>query len=456
MTTAMPHAAGRPALRLLPGGHRPLRVGVLGGGIAGLAAAYLLAKRGHRPVVLEASRQPGGAGAQFEHLGVGIDPWGRVISQTDTELLALIGELGLAGELHWSRTHSGVLIDGRLHGLDGPLDLLRFKALSRPDRLRAGVAALYAAGRRHGGDLDLVRAVDWLPRLFGARVFGRLWAPLLRARFGDGWSDVPAYWAWNVLRRSQDGAYQAKGCLRGGYRSLASALHAAVTRRGGQVRLGCPVESVAEAGDGIVVTTAAGGERYDAVVSTLAPGLLERLARGELAGVVSATDQGHRAVVNAVVVSRRRLSPYYATFVIDDELPFQEIVETTHVIPPAWVGGRHLCYVVERCDAGSEAHLRSDDIVAGQAVEGLTALYPHFRRRDVEAVYVFRKSQAEPVWTVGSLRERPTPRVARSRLYVCSSAQAYPRVPGWSTSVALAADAVGSVLDDLARTSAAG
>jgi protoporphyrinogen oxidase len=111
-------------------------------------------------------------------------PWDRVISQTDTELLALIGELGLAGELRWSRTHTGVLIDGRLHGLDGPLDLLRFKALSRPDRLRAGVAALYAAGRRHGGDLDLVRAVDWLPRLFGARVFGRRGA-LLRARFGD-------------------------------------------------------------------------------------------------------------------------------------------------------------------------------------------------------------------------------------------------------------------------------
>jgi hypothetical protein len=72
-----------------------------------------------------------------------------------------------------------------------------------------------------------------------------------------------------------------------------------------------------------------------------------------------------------------------------------------------------------------EAHLRSDDLVAGQAVEG----HRVHRRRDVEAVYVFRKSQAEPVWTVGSLRERQTPRVAWSRLYVCSSAQAYPVFP---------------------------
>jgi protoporphyrinogen oxidase len=107
------------------------------------------------------------------------------------------------------------------------------------------------------------------------------------------------------------------------------------------------------------------------------------------------------------------------------------------------------------CDPDSELYRRSDDVVAGQAVEGLAAVYPRFSRRDVEAVYVFRAPYVEPAWTVGYLKRRPAPRVGRSRLYVCSTAQAYPRVTAWNTSVSLAAETVTTLLDDLARSAAA-
>ncbi len=69
MTTETARADERPALRLVNGGWRPLRVGVIGGGIAGLATAHFLAKAGHRPVLLESSRQLGGLGTHFEHHG---------------------------------------------------------------------------------------------------------------------------------------------------------------------------------------------------------------------------------------------------------------------------------------------------------------------------------------------------------------------------------------------------
>ncbi len=446
----------RPALRLVGGGRRPLRVAVVGGGIAGLASAYFLAKAGHRPVVFESSGQLGGLGTHFEHHGVSLDRYYHVILDSDAELIGLIGELGLADQLRWSETGMGFLVDGKLYGFNTPLDLLRFRALGLSDRVRTGLGALYITKmKRDGLDLDNVRAVDWLRDLFGPRVFERIWDPLLRAKFGDRRDQVPAYWVWNTLNREKDGGQEVKGYLRCGYRGLAAALADALVVRDADVRLESPVRAIEEMAGGVRLITARGSERFDGVVSTLPLPVLSRVAQGSLGSAVPLTDLAYQGVVNALVVSRARLERFYWTAVVDPRFQFQGVVETTHVIPPDWVGGRHLTYVMNYCDAGSELYRRSDDIVAGQAVDGLTALYPRFQRRDVEAVYVFRAPYVEPAWTLGYLGRRPVPRVGRSRLYLCTTAQAYPRVTAWNTSVALAAETVTTLLDDLARSVAA-
>lgn len=455
MSVAVTRPDRRPALRLVSGGGRPLRVAVLGGGITGLAAAHFLAKAGHRPIVFEASPELGVLVTDFEHLGTRLDRWPRVVRPDDSELLAVIAEVGLADQLQWSDTAAGVILDGRLYGLDTPVDLMRFRALSPSDRLRTGLAALYvAAVGRGGAELDDVLAVDWLHDLFGPRAFDRLWDPLLRAKFGDPYGDLPAYWVWHRLRREWNGTRGTRGTLRCGHHGLATALRDAVLRHGGRVRPPSSIEVVEENPAGILVGTGAGGERFDAVLSSLPLPLLAGVTRGALSEAIPLPDLRYRAVVNAVVVSRRRLERFYATAVKDTRFPFQSVVETTHVIPPEWLDGRHLAYVTSCCDTESERYQSSDDVVAGQAMAGLGAVYPNFRRREVEAVYVFRAPHAEPVCTVGHLRRRPAPRVGQSRLYICDGAQAYPQTTAWNanTGVALAAQSVTCLLDDLART----
>src|SRR5262249_51636035 len=154
------------------------------------------------------------------------------------ELSALLTELGLADGLTWSETGMGFHIGGRLYGFNNPLDVLRFRALSFADRLRTGFGAFYITQlKKHGLDLDTVYARDWLQRIFGQRVFARIWEPLLRAKFGDCLDAVPAYWVWNTLTREKNGKQEVKGYLRGGYRAIADALQCAIVSRGGEVRL---------------------------------------------------------------------------------------------------------------------------------------------------------------------------------------------------------------------------
>src|SRR3989442_13378669 len=88
-----------------------LRVGVIGGGIAGLASAHFLLKAGHVPVVLEATDQLGGLGTHFVHDGVSLERFYHVILDSDADLRALIADLGVSDRLAWRGTGKGFLVD---------------------------------------------------------------------------------------------------------------------------------------------------------------------------------------------------------------------------------------------------------------------------------------------------------------------------------------------------------
>jgi len=426
------------------------RIGILGGGIAGLASAHYLLAHGHTPVVLEASDRLGGLGTHFAHQGTALDRWYHVILDSDADLCGLLRDLRIDDRLVWRETGMGFHLGGKLYGFNSAMDLLRFRALSLPDRIRTGLGAAYITKvKRQALDLDDVQAGEWLRRIFGRSVFERIWLPLLRAKFGDHVDTVPAYWVWNTLNREKNGEQEVKGYLRGGYCGLAERLRDGIVARGGEVRLESPVGAVEENAKGVHVDVAGRDEKFDAVISTLQLPLLKRVAQGALADAVPLPDLQYQGVVNAVVVSRQQLERFYWTIVVDPQFPFQGVVETTHVIPSEWIGGRHLVYVMNYCDAGSEPYLRPDDVVKRQALDGLSAIYPNFRTADVEGVYVFRAPYVEPVWSVGYLRKRPKPRIAQSRVYVSTTAQAYPRVTAWNTSVGLARETVDALTGDL-------
>jgi protoporphyrinogen oxidase len=438
----------------------PRDIAVIGAGVGGLASAYFLSRRGYRPVVLEASDRLGGLAAPFDHQGVSLDRFYHVILDSDADLCGLIGELGLADRLCWRATGMGFYLGGALYGFNSPLDVLRFRALPLRDRLRTGFGALYVTrGVRDPLALDDVPARDWLRSIFGPRVFDRIWAPLLRAKFGDRLDTVPAYWVWNTLTREKNGGQEVKGYLRGGYELLSATLREAIVRGGGEVRLRSPVAALEADEDGVTVTADGAAVRYAAAISTLPLPALATAARGRLADAVPLPELAYQGVVNALVVSRQPLERFYWTIVVDPRFRFQGVVETTHVVPRDPIGGRHLIYLMNYCDAASEPYARPDDVVRQDALDGLAALYPRFDRSAVEAVYVFRAPYVEPAWTVGYLRRRPAPRLADTRVYVSTTAQAYPRVTAWNTSVALAREAAAALQRDLpaepARTAAA-
>src|SRR5690606_26331126 len=117
----------------------------------------------------------------------------------------------------------GCMRGGRLYPLNTPLDLLRFDVLPWRDRFRIGLTGLWGSMCSSRG-LDDVTCEAWLTGLSGRRAFDAFWKPMLQAKFGDRYSEVPALWFWTRFTREKGAKRERKGYIRGGYRCIVNRL----------------------------------------------------------------------------------------------------------------------------------------------------------------------------------------------------------------------------------------
>ena len=115
-----------------------MRVGVIGGGAAGLAAAFELLRQGHSVEVFERAPFLGGQASTFDVGGGRLERGYHHLFTSDTDMVWLIHELGLGPKLAWIPSKVGLYHSGRIWPFATPTDLLRFSAISLADRMPAG------------------------------------------------------------------------------------------------------------------------------------------------------------------------------------------------------------------------------------------------------------------------------------------------------------------------------
>ena len=406
-----------------------MRVAVLGAGFAGLSCGHYLLKAGIEPVLFESDEGVGGRAAAFLHDGQPIDRFPQLIHGNDSALIGVMAEHEALGRLVWNDASMSVLADGVQRPLTTPLDLLRFDALRPSLRLRTAWAVYHATRlQRFGMRLDTVPADRWLLDLFGSEVYTTLWQPFLHSVFGDRIDQLPAYWVWERLHREKNGHASTRGALRGGIGWLAEQMRSSIEKRGGAVRAGQPVSGIEELPSGVCVYFNGHEERFDAVISTLRIPALFKIARGLLAARIPNPNLEYRSLVNAVVISGAPLQPYYWTVLGDPDAEFDEIHETTQVIPTEWTGGRHVTHFSKHCREDEEIFRRPDDAVRDEVLRSLAQRFPEADTSSIEAIQVFRARSAQPIWPLGYLDKRPALRTADAPLYLCCNEQAYPRL----------------------------
>ncbi|MDP3280486.1 MAG: FAD-dependent oxidoreductase [Nitrosomonas sp.] len=430
-----------------------LNIAVVGGGIGGLVSAYLLAKAGARVTVTvyEASDQLGGLGTFFQYRNVSLERFYHCMLPSDRHLLGVLRELGLEDEIYWKETSFGFMRDGQLYGLNTPLELLRFSPLSLVDRIRVGLTGLWGSVCSSNG-LDDVTCVEWLTRISGHRAFETFWKPMLQAKFGDRYHEVPALWFWTRFNREKGGGKkECKGYIRGGYRRIIVALAEAIEAHGGTIRLQAPVEKLDLTEDERLIVHVAqeNPHVYDRiVVTTPIFALRKAMADGQLASVAEQIDAGidMQGVVNAVFTLRRGLTKHYWVATIDEEIPFQGIVESTTLLEKTDTAGVHLVYLMNYVHRTDLRFHQSDAEILDAYMTGLKRLFPDLVDEDVIDRFVFRSPFVEPIYTTGYQQRKPPTTLLPGKLYLATTTQVYPVVTSWDGAAGLAHKVIDELL----------
>ncbi len=434
------------------------RVVVIGGGIAGLTAAHRLSRAGVDVVLLEASDQLGGLGTFFRSGDAWVERFYHCVMPTDDALLGLLDDLGRREDVQWRETTMGFAVRGVRYPFNTAVDLLRFRPLAFVERIRLGAMTLLLRRLGKGKDLDNVRTEDWLRAIFGDRIWERFWKPLFRSKFGPTVGDVPALYLWQRLGRESNVA--VRGYPLGGYRSLIQSLQQAIETAGGGVRTSTPVLDVHQRGAEVEVRLGAGEVlTADWVISTAPLPLLRRMVADDpdLTAALPELELRYQGVVNAAFFLRRALDDRYWTPVIESGTEFDGVVEMSSLSGPETYGGRHLAYVMKYTDRSSALFLESEEAIAARWTDQLLELYRDLplEREDVLEVAVFKAPFVEPAYPLGYGDLKPGVDLGGSRVLLATTAQVYPKVTAWNSSVALADEVVDHLWQRIGREPAA-
>ncbi|MGH7566349.1 MAG: protoporphyrinogen/coproporphyrinogen oxidase [Gemmatimonadota bacterium] len=282
-------------------------IGIVGGGLTGLALAHELAKRGVEHVVLEAADRPGGV-IRSEWVEGRILEFGPQRTRMTGALAALVAELGLEREVVYAQEGLPLYVyaDGALREVPFSLrSLVTGDLLSWRGKLRLAWEPLTAGPR------DDERVSALLTRKLGREAYERLAGPLYGGLYASDPADmvvglslartlvelgVRRSFLFRLLARGGSIAPPAACSFRDGLQTLTDALHAA---HRGSVRLGSAVRGLRRSPAGWAIELEGREVEAEAVVLTCEAPAAGRI----LAGVApDAADRLARLVYNPLAV----------------------------------------------------------------------------------------------------------------------------------------------------------
>ena len=429
--------------------------------MTGIASALELAKTGKFLITLfEKNKNLGGLSSYFQWQEMIWDRFYHVILSTDTKLLEFISELGLQDELFWRNTKSGFYGKGKLVSLSSLFDFLKFPFLSPWQKLRLGLGILYSTSIKEPSRLDRIYIRQWLTKVFGRRVYEKIWEPLLRSKLGGAKERTSAAFIWATINRlygaRSSGSKQEKlGHVKGGYYTILKSAEKKLIELGIKILTNSSVlhiELPERPHDRqINLTTNNDTYKFDRVLLTVdCPAVLkivncdnhhpywDKMKKVEYLGVIC-----------VLLVLSRKLSPYYVINLLDRDLPFTGIIEATNVAFPEDLGEKHIVYLPKYLSSDDSFANMKDDNIIEHFIEKLKKVYPDLKDEEILHKRLFREACVQPLQELNFSERTFEISTPIKGVYFVNTSMIYNSTINNNAAITLAHEAVNTIINGL-------
>lgn len=256
------------------------KVGIVGGGLAGLAAGCALADAGWQVSLFERRPYVGGRASSYEHPGTGevVDNCQHVLLGCCTNLVHFYEQIGVSDKIQWFDELTFIEPGGRASRITPTFLPAPFHSM--PSFFAAsslGLADKFAIARGLSSMMRMSNAADdpsenflqWLRRHKQTeRAIQRFWKVVLVSALNEDLDRISVRYATQVFRESfmKSAGAGKMGVPRVPLSELYNSAADYIRRHGGEVLLRCPVSATSVEADGAKVVTSGGERKFDAVV----------------------------------------------------------------------------------------------------------------------------------------------------------------------------------------------
>lgn len=422
---------------------------IIGGGMTGLAAAYLAAKQGKDVTIIEGNSQIGGLLNTFEINGGRLEHYYHHFFTQDAELHWLMKELGIEDKIFYKKTTMGVFRENKIYDFNGPLDLLKFKPVGLLDKIRFGLTSLYLGKVANWTQNEGVSTLEWFYKWAGKRMTDALWKPMLDIKFGPYASQVPLAWMIGRLAQrlnSRKGGDERLAYIEGSWKTLLDTIVAKLKQMGVAILTNEPLEELIIE-DNTLKGVRTSKQRIDggqflvtipSIYATKLKGLenTPSLQKHGLGGEVE-----YFGAVCTILELKYSISPIYWMNVADEGFPFGGIIEHTNFIPKENFGGSHVVYL-SRYFAMSEALASmSEEEIKATMIPPLKRINPAFSEEWIKNVHVFKTNTAATVCDLNFSERVPACKTEVEHLFLANMTHIYPDERSTNNAIRVAAEA---------------
>lgn len=415
-----------------------MRIGLIGGGLTGLTAAYELSKQGHTVTVFEKESYLGGLAYGFKQPSWDwhLESAYHHLFTNDEAILLLMKQLNLQEKLIVKRPITATLWNNNMYPLDSALSLLQFPGLPFIDRVRTGLLIGLMKINPFWQPLERFTAASLFRLLGGEQGWKTIWEPLMIGKFGEYTDTIAASWLWaRIKKRTPKLVY-----IEGGFQTLIDTLERTVNKHNGIIHKNTGVTSIVSGKDKRSFVISYGAKKHivvDKVISTVPTPLAQKLIP-ELpsAYFAEALTIPHLFAQVLIIESEQPLfNDLYWINITDRTYPFLAVVNHTNYMDSKHYGGKHLTYIGNYLPANhpflklSKEQLWKKFLPYLKKMSSLTLSYSN--------LFIFSAPFAQPVHQIHYSQRAPNMNTPLDGLIIANMDSIYPWDRGTNYAVEL-------------------